>query len=175
MSTIVPIHSIAGIAVAATLSLSGCSDNRQTQAPTAPQAKHIPQTSVTQRFAGHEFTVPSGWTTEKASGGASGSLLLLAPQIEDNWQANVFLEARVDQEKRSLEQSLADLAPNLKVRKAQFTELSRKTGKLPGGIEYGLLEYSCTQQGTNLREWEVVVELAGGNRLFILASSPLSR
>jgi len=138
---------------------------RQIQSPT------VPQPSATQRFAGHEFAVPAGWTTEQTAGG----LLLMATQVEDGWQANVFLEERVDREGRSLEQSLADLAPNLKARKPQFKEVSRKIDKLPGGIAYGLLEYSCTQQGTSLREWEVVAKLEGGKRLFILASSSSSR
>jgi DcrB len=165
MNTMVSVGSVAVTAMAAALSLSSCSDNAQTQSSLAQQP------SVTRQFAGREFTVPSGWTTEEAAGG----LLLLAPRPEAGWQANVFLEVRVDRERRSLEQGLADLAPNLRARKSQFTELSRKTGKLPSGLDYALLEYSCTQQGTALRQWDVVVELADSKRLIILASSAESR
>jgi hypothetical protein len=163
------IHSVVVI-VAAVLSLSGCSDNTQTRAPASPQTKSISQPHIS-RFAGLEFAVPPGWSRNEASGG----LLLLAPQIEDNWQANIFLEARLDREMRSLEQAFIDLVPNLTARKTQFVELGRKTDRLPGGFECGILEYSCAQQGAALREWQVIVVLPGGKRLFILASSPASR
>jgi hypothetical protein len=160
-------QALAAITVAATLVFTCCSDRKQSQAPTSTSSQ---QPSNTQRFAGREFAVPPGWTTEQAAGG----LLLMAPHPEGGWQANVFLESRQDQENRSLEQALADISPNLKARKQQFIELSRRIDKNPNGIQYGLLEYSCTDQGTGLREWEVVIELANSKRLFVLASSSAS-
>jgi hypothetical protein len=151
--------------------LSGCSDNSPATPTTNPQDGQTSVPSTKQRFFGLEFAVPTGWTAEQASGG----LLLMAPQVEDGWQANVFLEKRVDQDKRSLEQALDELATNLKARKVGFVESNRKVDMLPSRLEYGLLEYSCTQQGTLLSEWEVIVILPSGERLFVLASSPSSR
>ncbi len=120
-----------------------------------------------QRFGSFEFLLPDRWTKESVSGG----LLLMAPNIENNWQANLFLEFRHDSEGRTLAQTLADLAPNLKDRKKQFREVSRKVEKHSAGFQIGTLEYTCVDQGTVLTEWEIVIEAGNKQRLFVLASS----
>jgi len=120
-----------------------------------------------QKFGAFEFVLPNGWTKENASGG----LLLMAPEIENNWQANLFLECRDDPEGRPMEQALADVVPNLKDRKKQFREVSRKVEKHLGGFQTAILEYTCADQGTALTEWEIVIDAGDKKRLFVLASS----
>jgi hypothetical protein len=95
----------------------------------------------------------------------------MAPEIENDWQANLFLEFRKDAGGRTLEHALADVVPNLKDRKKQFREVSRKVEQHSGGFQVATLEYTCTDQGTALTEWEIVIEADGKRRLFVLASS----
>jgi hypothetical protein len=144
--------------------LTGCSEQAipskvgHTQEPDAPPR---------QRFAGVELVVPSGWTSEQVGQG----LLIMAPEIEAEWQANLLLEVRQDGEARSLEQALADLVPSLTARKQQFRESSRGVESSRSGLRYGRLQYTCAAQRTKLTEWEIVIELEENKRLFVLASS----
>ena len=120
-----------------------------------------------QKFGAFEFMLPDSWMKENAGGG----MLLMAPNIENNWQANLFLEFRDDTEGRTVDQALADVVANLKDRKKQFREVSRNVEKHSGGFQIGSLEYTCADQVTPLTEWEIVIEASKKKRLFILASS----
>ncbi len=117
--------------------------------------------------AGIKFSVPQGWSKEEVSGG----VLLLAPDQENNWQANIFIELRVDREHRPLDKAISDLAPNIKSRKAKYAELNRGVRSLPNGISYGILEYSHDHQGTRLIDAEAIVENNGASRVMVLLSS----
>jgi hypothetical protein len=142
----------------------GCSSSSSSQgAGDTPNPDSVPP----EKLGAFEFVVPTGWTKENAGGG----LLLMAPDIENNWQANLFLELREDADGRTLEQGLADLIPNLKNRNKQFHEVSRKVEKHSGGFQMGKIEYTCADQGTTLTEWEIIVEVDSRKRLFVLASS----
>ena len=141
--------------------LVGCSSC--TSPEKAGEGDSVPR----QKFGAFEFELPDRWTKEDAAGG----LLLMAPEIENDWQANLFLEFRKDAGGRTLEQALADVVPNLKDRKKQFREVSRKVERHSGGFQVATLEYTCTDQGTALTEWEIVIEADGKRRLFVLASS----
>jgi len=154
----------AKICVSFLAAIVGCSSSTTPQNTAGVPMGHSEQR---QRFGGFEFTKPNGWTTEKAGGGQ----LLMAPDVENNWQANIFLEYRDDPEARSLEQALADVVPNLNERKKQFRELSRKVDKHAGGFQIGTLEYTCADQGTALIEWEIIIDAGNRKRLFVLASS----
>ena len=120
-----------------------------------------------QDFGPFEFVLPKGWTKENAAGG----LLLMAPEIENNWQANLFLEFRDDPEERTVEQALADVVPNLRDRKKRFREVSRKAEMHPGGFQIATSEYTCADEGAALTEWEIVIRADTKKRLFVLASS----
>jgi hypothetical protein len=144
--------------------LVGCSTS------TTPQKEaEVPKGDSVQRqkFGDFEYAIPNGWTREKVGDGQ----LLMAPDIENNWQANLFLEYRDDPEGRSLEKALADVVPNLKDRKKQFREAGRKVEKHAGGFQVGTLEYTCVDQGTALTEWEIVIDAGNKKRFFVLASS----
>jgi hypothetical protein len=91
--------------------------------------------------------------------------------VEAGWQASIFVEVRVDRDRRPLSQGVDDLAPNLRARKPNFREVRREFGELPSGLRYGRLEYACSNEGTPLTEWEVVVELGGRDRIFVSASA----
>lgn len=117
--------------------------------------------------AGVGFSAPPGWSVEPINQG----VLLMAPLPERNWQANIFVEPRIDHENRPLENALDDLVPNLKARKAGFKEIARTLKKTRSGLTYAVLEYSHHSQGANLREWEVVVGLPGTTRVFVMCSS----
>lgn len=129
-----------------------------------PEATPAP---ARQLFEGMDFVPPAGWSRELVDAG----LLFVAPEIEGNWQGNLFLEVREDSEGRSLEQSLADIVPNLRTAKQHFQEVSRQIESRPSGLRLGRIEYTCTYEGIGLTQWEVLVELDGKKRLFVLASS----
>lgn len=128
--------------------------------------KHIERFNV----GGVSFSVPRNWTREDVSGGT----LLMAPTTEKDWQANIFVEPRVDREHRTLEQAINDLVPNLKSRKVGFKELSRSIKRTSSGLEYALLEYSHSSQGVPLVDSEAVVALPGNIRVFVLLSTEQS-
>lgn len=117
--------------------------------------------------AGVSFSVPQGWSVEQISGG----VLLMAPDQENNWQANIFIESRADRERRPLKKALSDLAPNIKSRKSQYSELNREYQTLSNGISYGILEYSHEDHGTRLIDAEAIVENGGASRVMVLLSS----
>ncbi len=152
---------VAGLAA----SLAGCSSS------TTPEGADLSRKAESlsrQKFGGVEFVMPAGWTKESVGDG----LLLTTPEIKNNWQANLFLEVREDAKSRPLEQALADLVPNLKERKESFREVSRKVENHSIGFRFGRIEYTCSEKGgTALTEWEIVIELDGKKRLFVLASS----
>jgi hypothetical protein len=144
--------------------LVGCSSSTSPGKPAnAPKNDSVPR----QKFGDFEYALPNGWTKENAGGGQ----LLMAPDIENHWQANLFLEYRDDPEGRPLKQTLADAVPNLKDRKKQFREVSRKVEERAGGFQIATLEYTCADQGTALTEWEIVIDAGNKKRLFVLASS----
>jgi hypothetical protein len=118
------------------------------------------------------FTPPGAWSVEDIA--KQSGVLILAPSVEANWQANIFLELREDKENRALDRALIDVSGNLKSRKSQYRELSRSVKKTARGVPYGLLEYSHQNGGTELLEWEVIVPLQGTTRLFVLASTAKS-
>ncbi|MDR1190673.1 MAG: hypothetical protein LBK60_03275 [Verrucomicrobiales bacterium] len=125
------------------------------------------------RDAGVMFTPPGAWAVEDLA--KLNGVLMLAPSVEANWQANIFLELREDKENRTLERSLADVSGNLKSRKNQYRELSRSVKRTARGVPYALLEYSQhPNSGPELLEWEVIVPLQGTTRLFVYASTAKS-
>jgi hypothetical protein len=144
------------------VALVGCSSSND-KAGEAPNGV----SGSRQEFGAFEFVLPNGWTKENALGG----LLLMAPDIENNWQANLFLEFRDDPDGRTVEQTLADVVPNLKDRKKLFREVSRKVEKHSGGFQIATLEFTCADEGAALTEWEIVIRADSKRQLFVLASS----
>lgn len=116
------------------------------------------------------FELPSKWTAEDVQGG----VLLLAPTIEADWQANMFLEIRGDLNQRPLEAALADYVSSLRNSKSGFRELQRSLGKTADGLQYALVEYECQSQGAALTQREIILPVNERKRLFILASSASS-
>jgi hypothetical protein len=114
-----------------------------------------------------EFSVPDTWTKEVVGNG----ILLMAPNTENNWQANLFLEFREDSEGRTLEQGLADLVANLSRRKKQFREVSRKVETNANGLSIAHVTYTCVVQQTALTHWEIIAQIDSKKRFFVLASS----
>ena len=158
--------------VALAFSPLACDRQQAGPAATAPSATK-PATTETNRhrqFAGIDFILPPGWTAQ----GQSDGLLLLAPDVENDWQANVFLELLRDRERRNLEQALNDLVPNLKSRKNQFRESSREMRTLPSGLRCATLEYTQTYQGTALTDQETIIEFDGDARFFVYTSTATS-
>lgn len=147
--------------------LAGC-DRPAPPPPAPPDQADAP---VDRRsYAGIDYVLPPGWTAEEAMGG----VLLMSPTVEANWQANLFLERRADEEGRTLEQALDDLAPGLAQEKENFHEVARNVADHPNGFRYATLDYTSTSDGTPLNQRETILDLGGGARLFVLASAASS-
>ena len=149
------------LSAAILLALLGC--NRPDAIPLARQAA-IPQMM---QLEGVRFTPPPQWTAEDSEGG----VLLLSPEAEDNQQANIFLQVRDDWDFHPLEDALARYSAELAKTKQQYSEVERKTIQHPSGIPLGLIEYTSRSSGSDLTTWEILVEVAGGKQLFIMACS----
>jgi hypothetical protein len=118
-------------------------------------------------MGGVSFAVPKGWSSQRISGG----ILLLAPQTERGWQANIFLQHVTDRENRSPDRAITDLIPSLAARKQGFKELARSVERHPAGLQFAFVEYLNQSENTSLREREIVIALSGSERLFIVLSS----
>lgn len=117
-------------------------------------------------YEGCEFQLPADWTGEKMEGG----LLFLAPRQEYDWQANIFLEVSKKGVFPSLDRSLAKLSAELQPRKQGYAEISRRVGKLPSGLAYGVIEYTAHER-PKLHDLQIVIELSATQHLYVLMSS----
>ena len=138
----------------------------------AASSVHAQTTSQALRSAGISFDAPAGWSVEDLA--QEHGVLLMAPNEEANWQANIFLELREDAGNRSLDQALADLSVSLEGRKSRYKELRRSTKRTAKGLEFGLLEYSHEASGVSLVEREAIFTVRGKSRLFVLTSTAKS-
>jgi hypothetical protein len=128
------------------------------------------RTLASHHYGGVAFAPPKGWTMEEVQGG----LLIISPTIEANWQANLFLQVRQDNENRSLDEAMAEYIRNLKSQKHQFRDVNRAVENHLNGFRFGRIDYTCVQQETELRQCEWLIELEGTKRLFVFASSASS-
>jgi hypothetical protein len=133
----------------------------------AGQSPATSQGSARIEMGGVSFAVPTGWSSERISGG----ILLLAPKVERGWQANIFIEHVTDRENRSLDKTISDLIPTLAARKQGFKELAHSVELHPAGLQLAFVEYLNQSDNTSLREREVMIALSGSERLFIVLSS----
>lgn len=153
---------------------AGCSSRRITSEQTSPAAAPtaVPEAATTRHsLDGVSFAAPSDWSSERLT--PDDGLLLTAPALEDQWPANVFFEERADLNKRrrSLEQVVDDLIPNLRARKARFELKEKRVLTHPDGFQYGRVSYTAESEETALGEWEVVIPLGESRHLFVLMSA----
>jgi hypothetical protein len=118
-----------------------------------------------------DFARPANWSMEKVQGGT----LLRAPVEEMGWQANIFVETRVNDDWQLIDAGLKKTSAELAKRHQNYREISRDSGLLPSGLRHHRLTYTSTNEGTPLTQWEVLIELEGDPEyhfvLFILASA----
>lgn len=115
------------------------------------------------------YAVPQGWSSESL--GPGQGVLLLASDIEADWQANLFLEIRQDHERRSLPQTLEDLGKNLKDMKLGFRLISAEEFRNANEMKMARIEYTAETDGVPLTEWKIAIQLSLVEKLHILASS----
>ena len=108
------VRVLGAVLVAAVVTSTGCSQDRP-----EPSARVGGPTNVVQ-FSGSELKVPAGWTAEHIQGG----LLVMAAEVHDGWQANLFLEERADPDSRSLSDWLEAAPGTLRQQKQGFNLLA---------------------------------------------------
>lgn len=120
---------------------------------------------------GYSFQYPSEWSVEYVP--ELNGILVMCPDIEVDWQANIFFEIRRDDENRSPNEALEDLLPNVKAHKRDFRLIGRGVARAPTGLEKAWLEYTHVFDGTVLSETETLVFLESDKVLFATRSTAL--
>lgn len=115
----------------------------------------------------YSFRHPVGWSVEPLNNG----VLLMAPDQEADWQANLYFEPGSDPEARSMADALNDYSASLQTAKADF-KLIRIDSLTTDTLSAGRIVYRHTDSGTPLIGWELIVPPPNGNnRLFITAAT----
>ena len=115
------------------------------------------------------FAYPKDWAVEESADPVG--LSVRPPAKDEPWQTNLFIEVRPDAADRALALALDDAATNAALNKPDFKLKSRDVQTRPGGFQYGRLEYTNTNSGVPLTQWELIVPMDNGNRLYLQASS----
>ena len=110
------------------------------------------------------YDIPDGWSSETL-GDPEGELLL-APEEEAGWQANIFVEGREDPEGRDLESALDDLIPNLSACKEEFQLSAKNILRNGHGTRIGVIEFFHAASGIPIVEWELVIPHSGPTVFF---------
>ncbi len=128
----------------------------------------MPET-LEQRFGDLQLAYPATWEVEILSD--TNGLLLVDPQIENDWQASVSLELRRDEEGRSLDVAMADLCAAQREEHAGFHLRRQELREHASGNPFGLIEFDSLTDGMPLTQWLIVLATAGRERLFVTAAS----
>lgn len=110
---------------------------------------------------------PSGWSEEAVQGGT----LLLAPDPEQDWQANIFIETRKNEISRDLQAAMLDHLASLRQTKRITKVLGTDVVTLSVGVTAAVIKYLHESDGTILREREVMVPVGTGFVIFVLTST----
>jgi hypothetical protein len=125
--------------------------------------------AISHTYKGVTFAYPKDWMIEESPDPVG--LYVRPPAKDEPWQTNVFLEVRPDPADKPLAVALEDAATNVSNSKADFKLKSRGVLTHPAGFQYGRLEYTNTSSGVPLTQWELIVPMDKGNRLYLQASS----
>lgn len=134
-------------------------------------AEHILYHTV--KFHTVKFEIPQGWETEYLD--EMQGLLVLCPDFEGDWQANLFFELRKDEVFRDLPECVKELESNLKIQKTGFQLIAMDTHLHGTGFPYGMIEYNAASEGVRLHEQHLLVPLRVRDFLFVLFSSAESK
>ena len=128
------------------------------------------KSSTDDPFGRIHYDVPAQWSGEIIED--APGILLLAPEVEANWQANIFVEVRKAAQHRDLADSIDDLIPKLRLEKTSFRLIQKDLTRNRNGAQIGRIEYAAESDGTALTEWELVIPFSKDQQFFILASAP---
>lgn len=110
---------------------------------------------------------PAGWSEESAEGGT----LLLAPDLEQDWQANIFVETRKDDLSRDLQSAMRDHLASLRQTKKITKVLRTDVVALELGLVAAVIQYIHESDGMALQEREVMIPMGDGAVVFVLTST----
>lgn len=132
-------------------------------------SEDAPTTTYSDPDGNFSFSYPSTWAVEAVP--EMNGVLLLAPDIEHDWQANMFFEWGLRHPSHSAERMLSDLATEISTRKPDYVYRSSGITTLGSGLEAGVLEYDHTNEGTPLIDREVLIPARDARMLFVTAST----
>jgi hypothetical protein len=153
--------------------VAGCdrkvaSDKSGSGAPSA-QAAGASDATISRSYKGVTFAYPKDWAVEESTDPVG--LYVRPPAKDEPWQTNVFLEVRPDPQDRALAVALDDAATGVSISKSDFKLKSKSVLTHPAGFQYGRLEYTNTSSGVPLTQWELIIPMDKGNRVYLQASS----
>ena len=128
--------------------------------------------TLEQRFGDLQLAYPASWEVETLHD--MNGLLLVDPQIENDWQASVLFELLRDEEGRSLEVAMADLCAAQQEEHAGFFLRRQELREHLPGHPYGLIEFDSLTDGMALTQWLILLPTSGRERLFVTAASERS-
>ena len=117
-----------------------------------------------------QFQYPKNWTVEEVE--EQNVLLIMAPEIEENWQANVFIELRENPDKKPIDEQLDSLILNLKSNKKEMVMKNREILKTRTGIQAGVIVFEHNPE-LKLFEKEYLL-LFGDSRVVFATGSAVS-
>lgn len=118
----------------------------------------------------YSFTYPAGWSVEAVNEGDLDGTLLMAPEMEGGWQANLFFSVDPDPGAGPLSQELNEFAANLRGVKPDFQLVGIDTVPV-ANASAGRIIFNHTDAGTRLLAWELIVPAAdGASRVAVSAS-----
>ncbi|OPZ87153.1 MAG: hypothetical protein BWY74_03464 [Firmicutes bacterium ADurb.Bin419] len=116
---------------------------------------------------GIKFKYPFYWSVEDIK--EQNIILLMSPDIEKDWQANIFIEINSDLEKRTIDKQMDNLIQNLSETKKKFSLEDRKIITTKTGLPAGCFIYTHGQD-VALKEMEYLIQLGNNEVLFATAS-----
>ena len=131
----------------------------------------MPET-LEQRFGDLKLAYPAAWEVEILSD--LNGLLLVDPQIENDWQASISLELRRDEQGRSLEVAMADLCKAQRKEQAGFHLRRKEVKEHAAGGPLGLIEFDSLVDGMPLTQLIAVLPTSDRVRLFVNATAEQS-
>jgi hypothetical protein len=150
----------------------GCDRKDKSGAAAPPgQTAGAAEGTTSRTYKGVTFAYPKDWVVEESTDPVG--LYVRPPARDEPWQTNLFLEVRPDPVDRPLAVALDDAATNVSTSKVDFQLKSKSVLTHPAGFQYGRLEYTNTSSGVPLTQWELIVPMDKGNRLYLQASSAM--
>ncbi|MBN1674390.1 MAG: hypothetical protein JXR37_25305 [Kiritimatiellae bacterium] len=113
------------------------------------------------------FSYPDGWELDEFV--SAHGILLLCPDFNSDWQANVFFNVQRDSSDTPLEERLDEHEARLRAARTGFTLHQKQVATHPNGFTLGSLQFTHAHDAIPLSETFVLLRLRGRRNLIVTA------